>query len=249
MISRRDFLKGSIGSAAAYGLIATISKTEELKGAEGFAELVIEACMRNKRIFPIDPLFEIIKIKIESNFNENAISPVGAVGLEQFMPETARMYGMNVYDGRYYEMMNLRTRLIGLNVSIERRKWNNNIINLSFDDFQRLQKDILSSQILEKKVNEVFEEHKEDLLNNRALDDRFNSEISINNAVHYLACLARDCKKHFGGPYEHIIENALASYNAGFGNVIKSGGVPFNFETHNYVRKVKRIYDKLYDLV
>lgn len=47
----------------------------------------------------LDPAFVQALIKIESNFDPDAISPKGARGLMQLLPSTARLYGLrNYYD-------------------------------------------------------------------------------------------------------------------------------------------------------
>lgn len=48
--------------------------------------------------YGIRPEIAIAQIWQESRFNPNARSPVGAAGIAQFMPATAREYGVNVAD-------------------------------------------------------------------------------------------------------------------------------------------------------
>jgi soluble lytic murein transglycosylase-like protein len=46
--------------------------------------------------YGLRPEIAIAQIWYESRFNPNARSPVGAAGIAQFMPATARQYGVNV---------------------------------------------------------------------------------------------------------------------------------------------------------
>jgi soluble lytic murein transglycosylase-like protein len=51
----------------------------------------------------IDPELAFRLVKLESDFNPHAISPVGAVGLTQVMPSTARYYVKGVTRERLYD--------------------------------------------------------------------------------------------------------------------------------------------------
>jgi soluble lytic murein transglycosylase-like protein len=54
-----------------------------------------ELVERTSRAHQVDPLLVDSVIRVESNYNPNAISPKGAEGLMQLMPPTARMLGVN----------------------------------------------------------------------------------------------------------------------------------------------------------
>ena len=55
---------------------------------------IIEAARRNGA----NALQSLAQAKAESNFNQSAISPVGAIGVFQLMPGTAAELGVNPYD-------------------------------------------------------------------------------------------------------------------------------------------------------
>ena len=62
-----------------------------------FAGLILEAA----RAYGVDPQLVVEVARRESHFNPNAISPVGACGLMQLMPTTARLLGVsNIFDAR-----------------------------------------------------------------------------------------------------------------------------------------------------
>ncbi len=54
-----------------------------------------ELVEKASRAHNVDPLLVDSVIRVESNYNPNAISPKGAEGLMQLMPPTARMLGVN----------------------------------------------------------------------------------------------------------------------------------------------------------
>jgi soluble lytic murein transglycosylase-like protein len=54
-----------------------------------------ELVEKTSRAHNVDPLLVDSVIRVESNYNPNAISPKGAQGLMQLMPPTARMLGVN----------------------------------------------------------------------------------------------------------------------------------------------------------
>lgn len=62
------------------------------------AAWIYQAILYAAAVNNIDPLLYTALIEQESGFNLNAVSPMGAVGLAQLMPETAASIGINPYN-------------------------------------------------------------------------------------------------------------------------------------------------------
>lgn len=76
-----------IGFSTRYGIAADLAGTiVDVAAAEG-----------------IDPELAFRLVKLESDFNTHATSPVGAIGLTQVMPTTARFYDKTITRERLYD--------------------------------------------------------------------------------------------------------------------------------------------------
>ena len=75
-----------------------------------------ETIIRAAKIYQVDPSLLRAVIHAESGFNPRAVSPKGAIGLMQLMPETAKMHGVttpfeptqNIYGGARHLALLLR---------------------------------------------------------------------------------------------------------------------------------------------
>lgn len=62
------------------------------------AERITYAIYDASRRHDVDPLLLASLMHIESTYNQNAVSPAGAIGIAQLMPGTAKDLGVNPYD-------------------------------------------------------------------------------------------------------------------------------------------------------
>ena len=65
---------------------------------EAYDEDIALAIADVARIYPVPPALVKAVIRRESNYNPNAVSQVGAIGLMQLMPYTAKKVGLRVSD-------------------------------------------------------------------------------------------------------------------------------------------------------
>lgn len=213
-----------------------------------YLSIIVEACRRQEDVFPIEPEIEVAKLWQESSFRPDAISLAGAVGIAQFIPETARDgYGMRVYVTRdYTDGVELRKRYLAKTRDVDAA--------LQENRFDRVRQYKLEADELGKQANTAFTRYKQDIqskisgksLSARiALDQRLDPELSIQNGVQHLAEVSRACADRFGGSVRHNVLRGLAAYNAGLDQVLKFDGMPFLFQTVDYVRKIMVTYDRL----
>lgn len=100
MMSRSNAVGYRIGLFLILGLVVTGHSLDALttKFTRSDYDQIIQTIARKYSI-ETDLIHSIIRV--ESNYNADAVSPKGAVGLMQLMPETAREYGVNnIYDPR-----------------------------------------------------------------------------------------------------------------------------------------------------
>jgi len=220
----------------------------DLYPIEAYLPMIVDECRRQQEVFPLEPEVEVAKLRQESVFNPSAISLAGAVGIAQFIPETARdQFGMTVYVTKDYT-----------DGVLLRREFNeeNRLVTAALRDnkFKLVEQHKLRADALGKRVEEHFIRYKKDLevritgagpAQRAAVDQRLDAELCIRNGIRYLASLCRASSDRFHGSARHNVLRGLAAYNAGLDQVLKFDGIPFIFQTVDYVRKIMVMYDQM----
>jgi soluble lytic murein transglycosylase-like protein len=186
------------------------------------------------KIYAIDPLLFISLIRAESNFDPLLISRVGAAGLTQIMPKTARELGMkNIYMPAYLEKA---TTLL------EQERKARREARATLHQITQEKKVYLATKArglmqralaLARKKESLFTRYKMELLRQRT-DDRLRPALAIEYGFKYFASMM---KKQNGD-----ISLALASYNAGPHRVRKFEGIPPYAETVHFRNRILKYY-------
>jgi soluble lytic murein transglycosylase-like protein len=188
----------------------------------------------NRYEYPVDPLLFMALLKQESGFNPRTVSHVGAVGLAQIMPRTARNLGMSkIFEPDYYQeagrLMQRERKL--------RRKAMTLIDTITGENMENTAKEALklmqTSLECRKKRKALFARYKSDLLK-EGIDDRLSPNKAIEYGYRYFAKMLNEQKGD--------VSLALASYNAGPHRVKHYGGIPPFEETVDYRNRVLRHY-------
>ena len=188
-----------------------------------------------------DPLLFLSLMKRESAFNPKAVSSVGAAGLTQIMPHTARDLGLkNVYTPKYYytagdylkkeRSFKLKAKKMLLKITQK-------------EDIQlakKARKLMLKSIEAGKKRADLYEKYKKELINNKK-DDRLDSSLAIESGYLYFTKLMKSQKGD--------ISLALAAYNAGSRRVRENKGIPPYDETVSFRNRILQYYYEYLDRI
>jgi soluble lytic murein transglycosylase-like protein len=187
-----------------------------------------------KAKYRADPLLFMALIRQESNFDPRAVSSVGAVGLTQIMPQTAKALGMkNIFLPPYFDEARflvlrerkLRSRAMGLIPKVTEE----NRLEIS----RRARATMQKALGLRRKYIGLYSRYKQELLR-EGTDDRLDPQKSIKYG---LKCFATMMRKQEGD-----ISLALASYNAGPHRIKQYKGIPPFPETVSHRNGVVKHY-------
>jgi len=200
-----------------------------------YAPLVESEYKKQKKTkYDVDPLLFMALMRRESNFSPKAVSYVGAAGLTQIMPKTAKDLGMkNIFDPPHFgqavslltKERKLRRKAIAL-ISQLTEKTKVKSARLARKYMQR-------SLDCRKKRARLFSRYKSELID-RAKDDRLNPTKAIEHGYKYFSEMMRIQKGD--------ISLALASYNAGPHRVKQYKGIPPFAETVSFRNSVLGFY-------
>ncbi len=183
---------------------------------------------------PVDNLLFLALIRQESGFNPKNISYVGAAGLTQIMPGTAKALGMaKIYEPSYLEEAGAKLR----QGRILREKAIDIFLSISEENSLALAKQALilmeKSMECSKRWKKLYAQYRKELLNT-GTDQRLDPAKSIQYGYKYFSRMMAVQKGD--------ISLALASYNAGPHRVKQYDGIPPYEETLDFRNKVISYY-------
>ncbi|MBW1801909.1 MAG: transglycosylase SLT domain-containing protein [Deltaproteobacteria bacterium] len=182
----------------------------------------------------LDPLLLVALMKRESAFDPLAISSVGAAGLLQIMPKTARELGMkNIYSPPYFK------KAMGL--SSDGRKSRKEAMSVLFQINEKNKVDLAAKarRLMQKSLSltqekeQMLARYRSELLKKKN-DDRLHPKKVIDYGCKYFSALLRKQKGD--------ISLALASYNAGPHRIKQYNGIPPYEETVKFRNVVLQFY-------
>jgi soluble lytic murein transglycosylase-like protein len=185
-------------------------------------------------IYAVDPLLFIALMKKESDFDPLAVSYVGAAGLTQIMPQTAKYLGMkDIYMPEYLE----DARSFLQRERRAKREAEDALFRIDekngLSHAKRARELMQLSLRLGQKRERLFSKYKRELLEKRT-DNRFQPGQAIEYGLKYFARLMKD--------QSGDMSLALASYNTGPNRIKRFNGVPPYDETVRYRNKVLEYY-------
>ena len=226
-----------------------------------FFPLIVDACAdpAMNYLSRVPFLIELVVAKIwsESRFEWDAVSIVGAAGLQQLMDFVARDYGLTVVetpeimklDSSIAEFRSLRSDASAKRQELYRlvESGSGVITGEAIDAMNTLRRELAelderratAYQALKAARDAYVEKIRSMSVSQRAATDaRFVPELHIPVGVRHLFRGIMECKNYFGGPVEMNVWRGVAAYNSGLTTVKRWAGLPFIEETVHFTRNV-----------
>ncbi len=242
------------------------------KKLENYFPLIVLACSDPQYNYLSDIPFlielEVCKIWKESLFEWDAISIVGAGGLQQLMDFTARgdLNLTVVSSPELIELNNSVSEYTKLQKEISSKK--QSLYTLVESGSGELTKSAIAKinairaeiSVLGAKKDKAYKRLKvakdayADKIRSMKRDElsqfdgRFVPELAISAGTRYLANIILECKSYFGGPIEMNIWRGVAAYNCGLGRTKEWSGFPYIRETVLYTRDILYNLTKMLEL-
>ncbi|MDY6971727.1 MAG: transglycosylase SLT domain-containing protein [Thermodesulfobacteriota bacterium] len=185
-------------------------------------------------VYPVDPLLFLALIRQESAFDPNNVSSVGAVGLTQIMPGTAKDLGMNnIFEPQY---LNEAKSLMVRERRLKRKAMS---LVMDINEQNRLEYAKRARELTQESIRcaesrrKLYAQYKQDLLT-KGRDDRLDPAKAIEYGHKYFARMMKIQKGD--------MSLALASYNAGPHRVKQYNGIPPYAETVSFRNRVLKYY-------
>jgi len=220
--------------------------TKKYPDLEQYLPKIIEEIEKNSDKWSLDPIFILSLMKVESNFDWKAISPVGAVGLFQITPEVARYYKKkdeNLFIPDYYFNARKLIRESYKHKSLATKYLFKGNISLAlkhkklYEEKKREGEELMKKyrrELLKKIEGKSFEEI-------RKIHFIFDPDRNIEIGINLLASYSRI----FKGDASEI----LTAYIAGKGKAMKHKGLnPYDPDVIKYFNWIKNTYKKFREL-
>ena len=188
----------------------------------------------NGKEYTVDLLLFLALVRQESGFNPHDVSQVGAVGLTQIMPGTARSLGMkNIFEPGYLDkavsLMRRERRLRRKALALIPKVTALNGLEIA----ARARGMMQESLACRRSGRRLYARYKKELLRDRR-DERLDPRKAIEYGFRYFSRMLRVNRGD--------ISLALASYNAGLRRVRQYNGIPPYAETVSFRNRVLKYY-------
>jgi hypothetical protein len=231
-----------------YGEIVAGNAEKLIPASKPFLETILRANHNYRTIFDIPVEFHIALINQESKFDPNAVSYASALGIAQFMRETAKGMGLRVYSKELFPEIEKAENRLAVVAKETNKLWDLVMVNLKSNNFDKMislkleyDKSRSERATLTENVAKMYKNNLEQMDDERIREPHRALDLSSR----HISELGRHNETKYGGREAHSVLRAIMAYNCGQGNVNKGEGFPFIQQTVQYVRRIMLEADKL----